>query len=337
MNGCKAMVDSTTPKLTLVDALRHAALPAALSLDHYLPALPFAVALSGGADSSALLLACVKQWPGQVRAVHVHHGLQNAADLFAAHCQQLCDQLHVPLVVQRVNAQHAPGESPEDAARLARYSALSEALQKHWGGTVRDVALAQHADDQVETMLLALSRGAGLPGLSAMPERIERQGLVLHRPWLAVPGSVLREWLQVLRVAWVEDPSNTNTRFTRNKIRHQLLPALQQTFPTFRQTFARSARHAAQAQSLLNELAAQDLQHTGCPPRIKDLQTFSSDRQSNLLRHWLRQIGVQVSTNQLQALQVQIAACQTRGHQIDIKVGRGFIRRDGAVLGWYNL
>ena len=82
MNGCKAMADSTTPKLTLVDALRQAALPAALSLDHFHPPLPFAVALSGGADSCALLLACAKQWPGQVRAVPVHHGLQNAADLF---------------------------------------------------------------------------------------------------------------------------------------------------------------------------------------------------------------------------------------------------------------
>jgi tRNA(Ile)-lysidine synthase len=294
------------------------------------------VALSGGADSCALLLACAKQWPGQVRAVHVHHGLQNAADLFASHCQQLCDQLHVPLVVQHVNAQHAPGESPEDAARLARYAALSEAVQKHWGGTVRDVALAQHADDQVETMLLALSRGAGLPGLSAMPERIERQGLVLHRPWLAVPGAALREWLQSVGVSWVEDPSNTDTRFTRNKIRHQLLPALQEAFPAFRQTFARSARHAAQAQSLLKELAQQDLQHTGHPPRIKDLQTLSPARQANVLRHWLRQSGAQVSTKQLDALLVQIEACRTRGHQIDIKVGEGFVRRDGPVLGWYN-
>jgi tRNA(Ile)-lysidine synthase len=292
--------------------------------------------LSGGADSCALLLACAKQWPGQVRAVHVHHGLQSAADLFASHCQQICDQLQVPLVVQHVKAQHAPGESPEDAARLARYAALSEALQKHWGGTVRDLALAQHADDQVETMLLALSRGAGLPGLSAMPERIERQGLVLHRPWLAVPGAALREWLQSLGVSWVEDPSNTDTRFTRNKIRHQLLPALQEAFPAFRQTFARSARHAAQAQSLLNELAEQDAKQVGQPPRIKDLQTLSPARQANLLRHWLRHSGAQVSTKQLDALLVQIEACRTRGHQIDIKVGEGFVRRDGPVLGWYN-
>ena len=336
MNGCKAMADSTTPKPTLVDALRRAALPAALSLDHFHPQLPVAVALSGGADSCALLLACAQQWPGQVRAVHVHHGLQSAADRFAARSQELCDELAIPLAVQHVNAQHAPGDSPEDAARQARYAAFQQALQTHWGGSVSHLALAQHADDQAETILLALSRGAGLPGLSAMPERIERHGLVLHRPWLAVPGAVLREWLQSLGVAWVEDPSNADTRFTRNKIRHQLLPAFEEAFPSFRQTLARSARHAAQAQGLLNELAEQDLQHTGHPPRIKDLQTLSPARQANVLRHWLRLSGAQVSTKQLDALRVQILACQTRGHQIDIKVGEGFVRRDGPVLGWYN-
>jgi tRNA(Ile)-lysidine synthetase-like protein len=149
--------------------------------------------------------------------------LQSAADQFAARSQELCDELAIPLAVQHVNAQHAPGDSPEDAARQARYAAFQQALQTHWGGSVSHLALAQHADDQAETILLALSRGAGLPGLSAMPERIERHGLVLHRPWLAVPGAVLREWLQSLGVAWVEDPSNTDTRFTRNKIRHQLL------------------------------------------------------------------------------------------------------------------
>jgi tRNA(Ile)-lysidine synthase len=120
MNGCKAMADSTTPKPTAVDAWRQAALPADLSLDHFHPSLPFAVALSGGADSTALLLACARQWPGQVRALHVHHGLQDAADDFARHCEQLCARCDVPLVVHAVNAQHAPGESPEDAARQAR-------------------------------------------------------------------------------------------------------------------------------------------------------------------------------------------------------------------------
>ena len=111
---------------------------------------------------------------------------------------------------------------------------------------------------------------------------------------------------------------------------------MQEAFPAFRQTFARSARHAAQAQSLLNELAEQDAKQVGQPPRIKDLQTLSPARQANLLRHWLRHSGAQVSTKQLDALLVQIEACRTRGHQIDIKVGEGFVRRDGPVLGWYN-
>ena len=336
MNGCKAMADSTTPKPTLVDALRQASLPAAMSLEHFQPSLPFAVALSGGADSCALLLVCAQRWPGQVRAVHVHHGLQSAADGFMAHCQALCQQLDVPLVVQHVNAQHSAGESPEDAARQARYDAFKQALLQHWGGGIKDLALAQHADDQVETMLLALSRGAGLPGLSAMPHRLVRDGLVIHRPWLHVPSLALRDWLQSMGVQWVEDPTNTDTRYTRNKIRHQLLPALEATFPTFRSTFARSARHAAQAQSLLMDLAQQDLQQVGMPPAIQALQNLSDARQTNVLRHWLRLQGAQANTRQLDALLLQIKACQTRGHKIDIKVGEGFVRRDGAVLGWYN-
>jgi tRNA(Ile)-lysidine synthase len=330
------MADSTTPKPTLVDALSKASVPEALSLEDFHPRLPFAVALSGGADSSALLLACALRWPGQVRAVHVHHGLQAAADDFMSHCQALCEQLLVPLVVQQVQAAHALGESPEDAARRARYSAFKQALQQQWGGQIQDVALAQHADDQVETMLLALSRGAGLPGLSAMPSRLERDGLVIHRPWLHVAGAELRQWLTRLGVSWVEDPSNTDQRYTRNKIRHQLSPALQVAFPSFRQTFARSARHAAQAQSLLLELAQHDLQQVGNPPSIALLQALSEGRQANVLRHWLRHRSVQASTRQLDALLLQIKACQTRGHQIDIKVGEGFVRRDGAVLDWYN-
>ena len=157
------------------------------------PQLPLAVAFSGGADSTALLLACHEQWPGRVRAVHVHHGLQAAADDFEQHCVQLCAQLDVPLVVQRVSAGHASGESPEDAARKARYRALTSAVAKNWlDEPVRGIALAQHADDQVETLLLALSRGAGLPGMSAMPARLQRDGVTFHRPLLGVSAVAIR-------------------------------------------------------------------------------------------------------------------------------------------------
>jgi tRNA(Ile)-lysidine synthase len=320
------MAASPTPKL-------NANFPSLDSLQHL---GPFAVALSGGADSTALLVACATRWPGMVHAVHVHHGLQAAADGFEAHCVGLCERLHVPLVVQRVNAAHAVGESPEDAARQARYRALAEALLKNWGGQIKDMALAQHADDQVETLLLALSRGAGLPGLACMPAVAERHGVTYHRPWLDVPGVALREALRAAGQVWVEDPTNADTRYTRNRIRAGLLPVIEQAFPSFRQTFARSASHAAQAQTLLQEVAEQDLQIVGNPPAIKALQQLSEARQSNVLRLWLALEHSQASAAQLQALLVQVKACITRGHNIDIKVGRGFVRRDGAVLRCYN-
>lgn len=306
------------------------------ALADFSPGLPFAVAFSGGADSTALLLACARRWPGQVRAVHIHHGLQTAADAFEAHCHALCDQLGVPLAVRRVQAGHAPGQSPEDAARKARYQALAEAVQTEWP-EVRDIALAQHADDQVETLLIALSRGAGLPGLASMPAHWQRLGLHWHRPWLAVPGAALRDWLKAQGPSpmWIDDPSNTDEQFTRNRIRARVLPVLAEALPAFRDTFARSAAHAAQAQEVLNEVAAQDLAHIGVPPRIQALQQLSRARQALVLRHWLRlHHATTPSTAQLNALLDQLAACTTRGHRLHLKVGQGFVQRQGPHLGW---
>lgn len=301
------------------------------------PALPLAVAFSGGADSSALLHACARRWPGQVRAWHVHHGLQAAADGFAQHCAAVCARLGVPLQVRHVQAAHAPGQSPEDAARRARYAAF-EALAAQaaaQGDPVRSVALAQHADDQVETLLLALSRGAGLPGLAAMPAHWQRAGLAYWRPFLQVPGAALRDWLRQQGLGdWVEDPSNQDLRYTRNRIRAQLLPALEAVFPQFRATFARSAAHAAQAQALLADMAAQDLQATGTPPRVAALRALPAARQANALRHWLSAQGAAASAAQLAQLQAQLAACATRGHGIHLKVGAGHVRRAGDVLLW---
>ncbi|PUE30474.1 tRNA lysidine(34) synthetase TilS [Limnohabitans sp. Jir72] len=304
------------------------------ALADFCPGLPFAVALSGGADSTALLLACVQRWPGQVRAVHIHHGLQHAADDFAAHCRAMCEDLGVPLLVCHVQAGHAPGQSPEDAARQARYAALAESVQTEWPD-VRDVAVAQHADDQVETLLIALSRGAGLPGLASMPAQWQRSGLNWHRPFLTVPGAALRDWLGERGQAWVEDPTNSNEQFTRNRIRARLLPVLAEAFPAFRDTFARSAAHAAQAQEVLDEVAAHDLAHVGIPPRITALQALSRARQALVLRHWLRTIHATTpSTAQLNELLDQVADCNTRGHRLHLKVGQGHVLRQGTVLSW---
>ncbi|MDR2852614.1 MAG: tRNA lysidine(34) synthetase TilS [Burkholderiaceae bacterium] len=296
------------------------------------PGLPLAVALSGGADSSALLLACARRWPGQVQALHVHHGLQAAADTFERHCVDLCARLSIPLHARRVDARHASGESPEAAARRARYAALA-ALAREQG--IADIALAHQADDQAETLLIALARGAGLAGLAAMPALALRGGLRYHRPLLALTGADLRLWLRAQGIAWTEDPSNSDMRFTRNRIRAGLLPAVQTLFPHFRTTFARSAAHAAQAQELLEQLAAQDLQSTGQPPRIVALQALARARQANALRHWLAtQHGCRPSAAQLEELLDQIACCTTRGHRIHLKLGGGFIKRQGTLLQW---
>ncbi len=348
----------------------------------FAPRLPLAVGFSGGADSTALLLLAHARWPGQVVAVHVNHGLQAAASEFEVHCREFCESRGIALVVARVKATGGVGDSPEDAARRARWGAFlaasgvvgvdgadpdarlplprgegrGEGVLTHQtlnfdknmplvSGSIEfvatksiavgftDIALAHHADDQAETVLLALSRGAGLGGLSAMPARRSKDGLVVHRPMLHLRGDEIRAWLSGQGVSWVSDPSNANEQFTRNRIRAQLMPALDAALPAFRQTFARSAAHAAQANGLLAELALIDLAGCGQPPRIKDLQHLSPQRQANALRHWLRTAhATQASTAQLAELQRQIAACVTRGHAIRIKVGSGWVVREGDVL-----
>ena len=309
--------------------------PAQAALDAFSPVLPLGVAYSGGADSTALLHAAAQRWPGQVSALHVHHGLQVAADDFVRVCEATCAQLNVSLHVLRVSADHAAGQSPEDAARLARYAALAQAASALG---LRAVLLGQHADDQVETLLLALGRGAGLPGLSAMAGQFERGGMLFHRPLLHLPASGLRDWLVREGKAFVDDPTNSDERYTRNRIRARLLPALQDSFPQFRDTFARSARHAAQAQALLVELAGEDLARVGLPPAIKALQGLSRARQANVLRHWLFTAHqASPSAAQLEQLLGQIEACTTRGHRIEIKVAAGQVRREGDALAYRAL
>jgi tRNA(Ile)-lysidine synthase len=304
--------------------------PALAALDSLDSVLPVGVAYSGGADSTALLFAAAQRWPGQVTALHIHHGLQAAADEFARVCENTCARLNVPLQVLRVQAGNAAGQSPEDAARLARYAALARFANENG---LAAVLLGQHADDQVETLLLALSRGAGLPGLASMAARFERGGVLFLRPLLHTPAAVLRAWLVEQKIPFVDDPTNTDERYTRNRIRARLLPALTESFPQFRETFARSAQHAAQAQALLAEVAREDLARVGAPPALAALQALSTPRQANVLRHWLLDShGATPSAAQLEQLLSQIAACTTRGHRIHLKVATGHITRAGAAL-----
>lgn len=225
---------------------------------------------------------------------------------------------------------------------MARYGALAQALSSAIGGLqCKSLALGQHADDQLETILLALSRGAGLPGLSGMRSLWLHEGVTYHRPLLQVAASDIRDWLVASAIGFVDDPSNTDEGFTRNRIRARLLPAVDASFEQARTTFARSAAHAAQAQLLLDEVAQQDMVLLrGSVPgtlAIAALRTLSRPRLANLLRFWLKcDYGVSARAAQLEELQDQIMACTTRGQHILIRVGRGVAVRRGPHLAWYN-
>ena len=315
-----------------------------------------AVACSGGADSVALLLAACRlireqkalpvlsaPSPFEIVALHVHHGLQPAADAFVQHVQALATevqrvvqgvhpQIAFSLQVRRVAVEVPSGCSLEARAREARYEALAD-MAHQVGSDV--ILLGHHADDQAESVLLALRRGAGVAGLAAMALHFERHGLRWGRPLLNLPGQELRTWLRRHDVSWIDDPSNTDLRFTRNRLRHEVLPAFHAAFPALRSSLARSARLAAEADGLLQVLAGQDLEQMGLPPQIDRLRKLARPRQANALRHWLKQQhGAIGSEAQLRALLDVIAARATRGHHIHIRVGQGYVEDAGPHLVW---
>ncbi|RUR31502.1 tRNA lysidine(34) synthetase TilS [Vreelandella andesensis] len=214
------------------------------------------VALSGGLDSSLLvtLAAQVCRDAGRpLRAIHINHGLQAAACEFEAHCLVLCNALDISLVTANV-AVDTQGEGVEGAARRARYQAFTRHIPS--GDTLW---LAQHQDDQAETLLLAALRGSGVRGLAGMPFRREWQGLTLLRPWLNVSRQTLAEAAHELSINWCEDPTNRDIAFDRNRLRHQVMPALQLRWPGAARALANSAQHAGEADQLLEAYAVEEL------------------------------------------------------------------------------
>jgi tRNA(Ile)-lysidine synthase len=269
-----------------------------------------------------------------VHAIHVNHGMQAAAADFEWHAKHLCQLWQVPLVVMPEQVKVKSGQSPEEAARTVRYQALAQGARSGFQQELRQIFLAQHADDQAESVLLAWSRGAGLSGLAAMPEDLVRHKVQFVRPWLQVSGQGLRSTLRALGIPWIEDPTNQSDVYTRNRIRAQVLPVLERHLPGAKHTLLRTARHAAQAMRLLSDLAQIDATQVGLPPAIGPLQQLPVDRQANVLRHWLAQLGTQAQESQLQELLRQVQACRTRGHRINLKVGAGVVQREGAHLTW---
>lgn len=254
------------------------------------------VAYSGGVDSHALLHALVSlrsELSGHLGAVHVNHGLQSGAAAWDEHCRAVCAALDLPCVVLRVDARAAAGESPEAAARVARYAAL-----KRWLPRGDCLLTAQHRDDQAETLLLQLLRGGGVKGLAAMPRSTSFGSGQLLRPLLECTHQALIDYALANHLNWVDDPSNQDVSLDRNFLRHHVLPALRRRWPAFSATFSRSARHCAEAARILEGLAGEDLERVAAAPHdalpVSGLLVLSPQRRRNLLRHWLAQRGAAV-------------------------------------------
>ena len=288
-------------------------------LDQELSPRPLLVGFSGGLDSRVLLTllaSLVSERPGySLQACHVHHGLSPKADAWAEQCLQVCAQLQVPCEVVRVKLRLGEGVSLEAQARAARYQALAKRLLP--GGAL---VTAHHEDDQLETLLLALKRGAGPRGLAAMPARQpfacdDVVGGELLRPLLAVSRAQLAAWAAQEKLEWVEDESNQDERFDRNFLRARIVPLLRERWPSYAATARRSSELCAEQESLARELAVADLQQcqaTDGSLTLAKVRELSLPRRHNLLRHWLRQqSGLVPSREQLLRIWPQVV--QARG------------------------
>lgn len=278
--------------------------------------------LSGGMDSVVLLhllheLAPRFSWT--ISALHVHHGISRNADEWAAFCTKLCAKYSVPLHIKHVDIAPLREElGIEAAARKLRHAAFASQPTDF-------IALAHHADDQVETLLLQMLRGAGVKGVAAMAsfKPAATHNPATLRPLLDIPRSVLLAYARQHELLWVEDESNADDHYPRNFLRHCLLPRLEEKFPAYRDTLSRSARHFAEASGLLDELAREDAQGyvSADALDIEKLRALSPPRSRNLLRYFLHVCGapmpstalIEEMLHQLLAARESAAVCITFG------------------------
>lgn len=258
------------------------------------------VAFSGGLDSTVLLhsAVCVTlRLDVRLIAVHVDHGLSPHSTEWAEHCADVCRTLGVELRSKRVSIVPQPGESLEQLARAARYEVFATLL-----GPGDAVLTAHHQRDQAETVLLQLCRGAGPRGLAAMPESMEFGTGKLIRPLLTLPVEALIQYASERQLHWIKDPSNESVEFTRNFLRHEILPRLSHRWPTIDRSLSRTSHHCAEAMEIMESMARQDL-GIGGDSSLSDviplspLKDLSFARRKNALRYWIHRLGVRLPSS----------------------------------------
>lgn len=311
----------------------------------------FLVAYSGGLDSHVLLhlMAAISQSTDlSVRAMYVNHGLQKEADSWSEHCQNTCNALSIPFESEKLNLEKGTGESVEALARNARYQALERSLQKD------EVLLtAHHQNDQAETLLLQLFRGAGVDGLASMPI-VSNFGLGLHiRPLLGFSRESLDTYAKTHQLDYIEDPSNQDVRFDRNYLRQKIVPQLISRWQGLNKVLSRVANIQAETKALLDEFAAQDLSSLQTVDKnkisIAAFNKLSKPRQTLVLRYWIKQQGFLAPSNKKiqhffsDVLQAQDDAmpilawqgAEIRRYQDDIYIMRPLSEHDNQqVISW---
>lgn len=288
------------------------------ALDQVNPNARLYIAYSGGVDSHVLLHLCasIAGLGDKMTAVYVHHGLQAEAGVWAEHCRKTAEALGIQFRALRVNAVAGPGESPEEAARNARYNALRALI-----GANDVLLVAQHREDQLETVLLQLFRGSGLRGLSGMPECMAFGRGVMLRPLLNVSRQAIRHYAESHALSWVEDPSNLHNDYDRNYLRNTVVPLIKQRWPACDKTVARSARHCAEAQAVMSVIA-DDLFHAVFNEAdktlsISRLKQLNKHRQQLVIRHWFQTLGLKMPAQGfVERILTQVVAASRESHPV---------------------
>ncbi len=257
------------------------------------------IAYSGGADSHVLLhllSTFFKSKKGiKLTAIHINHNLSPHAKRWDRHCYQVCKKLHIDYISKSIAPGIKPGaHSLEEILRKLRYEIFAKVLPK--GACL---VTAHQADDQAETLLLQLFRGAGPKGLAAMPEKVEFARGWLVRPLLGCSREDILFYAKCHKLRWIEDESNSNTKFDRNFIRHQLMPHIKNRWPACVKVLNRVSRHCCEASELLNILAEEDLLKVADQEKahiidVKSLKKLPLVRQKNVLRFWLHRLSLPI-------------------------------------------
>lgn len=258
-----------------------------------------AVAFSGGLDSTVLLHAAAQVLPaGRLLAFHVDHGLQAPSAEWAAHCARQAAGLGVDFRARRLFGSPARGESLEAWAREHRYAALAGMAAE---SRVSVMLTAHHADDQIETFLLRLARGAGLDGLVGIEADLTRGGLRLLRPFLALPRRCIEQWAREAALSWIEDPSNADERLARNALRRQLMPAIDRVLPSLRHRLPDTLASLREARDRIRALELGDLggvevesREFGLCLSLSAWRALPVARRPGVLRRWLAECGARM-------------------------------------------